>query len=213
MKEALFCELRAALENYDVEAARRAAQKVIDLNISAIQAIEFGLLPALRDIGKKFSSGEFFLPELMIGANIFKEAVAILEQKMSNENRPVKGTIVLGTVKNDVHDIGKNLVGTMLSTEGIRVVDIGVDCSPEKFIDKALEVNAQVIGASALLTFTLEKQRELIQVLQQRDLRNRFKVVVGGAAVDETWAREIGADGYADNAQDAVTLVSSFLGK
>jgi corrinoid protein of di/trimethylamine methyltransferase len=213
MKEALFGELRTALENFDVETAKRVAQKVIDTNISAIDAIELGLLPGLRIIGNKFSSGEYFLPELMLGAKVFKEAAAILEQKMPLGERPTKGTIVLGTVKNDVHDIGKNLVGTMLSMAGIRVVDIGVDCSTEKFIDKALEVNAQVIGASALLTITMEKQREIIEVLRRRDLKKRFKVVVGGAAVDETWAKEIGADGYAENAQEAVTLVSSLLGR
>ena len=212
MKEALFAELKTALENFDLETAKRVAQQVVDLNISGIEAIELGLLPGLRVVGSKFSSGEYFLPELMLGAKVFKEATNILEQKLSLEDRPTKGTIVLGTVKNDVHDIGKNLVSTMLSTAGIRVVDIGVDCSPEKFIDKALEVNAEVIGASALLTFTLEKQREIVEVLCQRNLRNRFKVVVGGAAVDGTWAKEIGADGYAENAQEAVALVSSFLG-
>jgi len=149
----------------------------------------------------------------MLAAKTFKEATKILEPKIAPGARDAKGTIVLGTVKNDIHDIGKNLVGTMLSLSGFRVVDIGVDCSAQQFIEKALEVNAQIIGASALLTLTLERQRELISTLQKMGLRQRFKVVVGGAAVDGTWAKEIGADGYGENAQEAVTVISALLEK
>ncbi len=211
MKEILFNALKTALETFNVQEAKRLAQQVVEQDISPLEAIESGLVPGMRVVGNKFSSGEYFLPELMLGAKVFKEAVSILEQKISRGEMPVKGTIVLGTVKNDIHDIGKNLVGTMLSTAGIRVVDIGVDCSADKFIDKALEEDAKVIGASALLTLTLEKQKDLIEVLHKRGLRDRFKIAVGGAAVDDTWAKEIGADGYAENAQEAVTVISALL--
>ena len=213
MKEVLFDELKTALEGFDDEAAIRAAQRIVADNLDSLEAIEKALLPGLKTVGEKFSSGEYFLPELMLAAKTFKEAVKILEPKIAPGARYAKGKIVLGTVKNDIHDIGKNLVGTMLSLSGFRVVDIGVDCSAQQFIEKALEVNAQIIGASALLTLTLERQRELISTLQKMGLRQRFKVVVGGAAVDGTWAKEIGADGYGENAQEAVTVISALLEK
>ena len=211
MKESLNEKMKAALEDFDMEATIGLAKEAVGLNIDAFEAIELGLLPGLKAVGDKFNSGEYFLPELMLGAEIFKKAAKILEQKISSEKLFPKGTIVLGTVKNDIHDIGKNLVGTMLSTAGIRVVDIGVDCSADQFVDKALEVNAKVIGASALLTMVLDKQKELIQVLNKRGLRKRFKVVVGGAAVSAEWAKRIGADAYAENAHEAITVISSLL--
>lgn len=211
MKEALFEELASAVINLDLQSACNLARRVVDSGLNALEAIEQGLVKGLKVVGDKFGSGEYFLPELMRGAKVVQEAVKILEPRLSGTSSSTKGTIVLGTVKGDIHDIGKNLVSTMLSANGVRVIDIGVDCSTEKFINKALEVNAQIIGASALLTLTITKQKELIETLEQKGLRDRFKVIVGGAAVDPTWAREIGADGYAENAHEAVNVVSRLL--
>jgi len=211
-REGLFENLKMAVENFDMQSATNLAQRIIDMDINPIGAIEMGLIPGLKVIGDKFSSGEYFLPELVRGATVVKEAMHILEQKLAWENVKLKGTVVIGSVKGDIHDIGKNLVGTMLSAAGFRVVDIGIDCSADQFINKALEVNADVIGASALLTMTVSKQKELIDRLNEKGLRNKFKVVVGGAAVDPSWAIEIGADGYGENAFEAVTMISSLLG-
>jgi len=211
-REDLFENLKMAVEHFDMQSATNLAQRIIDMDIDPIGAIEMGLIPGLKVIGHKFSSGEYFLPELVRGATIVKEAIHILEQKLAWENAKLKGTVVIGSVKGDIHDIGKNLVGTMLSAAGFRVVDIGVDCSADQFINKALEVNADAIGASALLTMTVSKQKELIDRLNEKGLRNKFKVVVGGAAVDPSWATEIGADGYGENAFEAVTMISSLLG-
>jgi len=211
-KEDLFKNLKKAVENFDIQSARNLAQRIIDMDINPIGAIEIGLIPGLKVIGDKFSSGEYFLPELVRAATAAKEAMHILEQKLAWENAKLKGTIVIGSVKGDIHDIGKNLVGAMLSAAGFRVVDIGIDCSADQFINKALEVNADVIGASSLLTMTVSKQKELIDRLNEKGLRNKFKVVVGGAAVDPSWATEIGADGYGENAFEAVTMISSLLG-
>ena len=142
-----------------------------------------------------------------------KESVSRVEDLIPKEKQVSKGKILMGTVEGDIHDLGKSLVGTMLSAAGFDVVDIGIDCPVNRFIDRALEEKADIIGASCLLTMTVLEQKKLIDRLKERGIRDKFKVMVGGAAVDRSWASEIGADGYGADLTEAVQIASKLLGK
>ena len=164
-------------------------------------------------IGEQFAIGEAFLPELVMSGEAMKAAVAMLEPEMKKRGtqREIFGKVVLATVEGDIHEIGKSLVGTMLTAAGFEVYDLGVDASPHKLIAKALEVNADIIAMSALLTTTMVKQRELIDDLEKEGLRSRFKVMVGGAPVTQDWFQKIGADGYSEDAIGAVNIAKQLM--
>jgi corrinoid protein of di/trimethylamine methyltransferase len=164
-------------------------------------------------VGEKYESGEYFLPHLIIAADGMKKAMALLEPELKSRGQQAEklGTVVIGTVHGDIHEIGKTLVGTMLSANGFEVHDLGVDVKVEDFINKARETNADAIGMSALLTTTMTVQRDVIEALEDRGLRSSVKVVVGGAPVTAEWAERIGADGHADDAVSAVSLLKKLL--
>jgi dimethylamine corrinoid protein len=187
--------------------------KSLEAGIEPLDIIENGLLPGLNTIGELFENEEIFLPELMRSAQIFQEAMALLQPKIREMGKVVKkkGTVVIGTVKGDMHYIGKNIVRLLMETAGFEVHDLGVDVDPFKFIVKADEVNADMIALSALLTTTLIGQKDLIEALKGQGKRERYKVLLGGGAVTKAWADEIGADGYAQNAYGAVELAKSFV--
>jgi dimethylamine corrinoid protein len=199
-----------ALEKDDVIAN---TAKSLEAGIEPLDIIENGLLPGLNTIGELFENEEIFLPELMRSAQIFQEAMALLQPKIREMGKVVKkkGTVVIGTVKGDMHYIGKNIVRLLMETAGFEVHDLGVDVDPCKFIVKADEVNADMIALSALLTTTLIGQKDLIEALKGQGKRERYKVLLGGGAVTKAWADEIGADGYAQNAYGAVELAKSFV--
>jgi dimethylamine corrinoid protein len=188
--------------------------KSLETGIGPLEIIENGLLPGLNTIGELFENEEIFLPELMKSAQIFQEAMALLQPKIRQMGTAVrkKGTVVIGTVKGDMHFIGKNIVKLLMETSGFDVHDLGVDVDPFKFIVKADEVNADMIALSALLTTTLIGQKDVIEALEGQGKREKYKVLVGGGAVTKTWADKIGADGYAQNAYGAVELAKSFVG-
>ena len=187
--------------------------KSLEAGIEPLDIIENGLLPGLNTIGELFENEEIFLPELMRSAQIFQEAMALLQPKIREMGKVVKkkGTVVIGTVKGDMHYIGKNIVKLLMETSGFEVHDLGVDVDPFKFIVKADEVNADMIALSALLTTTLIGQKDLIEALKGQGKRDKYKVLLGGGAVTKAWADEIGADGYAQNAYGAVELAKSFV--
>jgi corrinoid protein of di/trimethylamine methyltransferase len=187
--------------------------KSLKAGIEPLEIIENGLLPGLNTIGELFENEEIFLPELMKSAQIFQEAMALLQPKIREMGTAVKkkGTVVIGTVKGDMHYIGKNIVKLLMETSGFDVHDLGVDVDPFKFIVKADEVNADMIALSALLTTTLIGQKDLIEALKGQGKREKYKVLLGGGAVTKAWADEIGADGYAPNAYGAVELAKSFV--
>jgi 5-methyltetrahydrofolate--homocysteine methyltransferase len=161
----------------------------------------------IQQVGKLFASGEYFLPELIIGADAMKAALEILEPALvGDQKREVAGTIVLGTVEGDLHEIGKTLVGTMLTANSFRVIDIGVDKPAAEFIAAIKESGANLVGASALLTTTMLQQEKLIEALTEAGLRDQVKVMIGGAPVTDSFAKKIGADGYAEDAISAVDL-------
>jgi len=171
-------------------------------------------VPGIRLVGEQFRSGEMFLPDMMAAAVAMQKALVILEPEMlaRSVQREVLGRVVIGTVKGDIHEIGKNLVGMMLMANGFEVHDLGVNVTPEQFVEKVREVDANVVGMSALLTTTMVGQRAVIQALSDAGLRDGVKVIIGGAPVTRTWADEIGADGYSEDAAGAVTLTLTLLG-
>ncbi len=187
--------------------------KSLEVGIDPLEIIENGLLPGLKTIGEMFEDEEIFLPELMKSAQIFQGAMDLLQPKIQEMGTDVKnkGTVVIGTVKGDMHYIGKNIVKLLIETSGFDVHDLGVDVDPFAFIVKADEVNADIIALSALLTTTLIGQKDVIEALEGQGKREKYKVLLGGGAVTKAWADEIGADGYAENGYGAVKLVKSFI--
>ena len=204
-------ECKKAILSGDTKVAQNLAKKVIADNLDINSAIDTFSL-AIREAGDLFEEGEFFLPELMRSAEAMKAAMAIFEPIISEgkESRSL-GRVVIGTIEGDIHDIGKTLVASMLSAEGFDVHDLGADVPVSTFIDKALEVNADIICISALLTTTMVGQKRLIDTLKEKNLRDKFKVLIGGAPVSKQWTKEIGADGTAENAVSAVKLAKNLL--
>ena len=195
------------------EAVVAGAEKILETGADPLEVVEKGLLPGLNKIGEQFENEEIFLPELMKSAQIFQEAMKLLQPKIQEKGLAVKkrGTVVIGTVKGDMHYIGKNIVKLLMETSSFNVHDLGVDVDPFAFILKAEEVNADVIALSALLTTTLVGQKDVIEALEGQGKRGKFKVIVGGGAVTKDWADQMGADGYAENAYGAVDLARSFV--
>lgn len=189
------------------EDAEQLAKQALEEGLDPLTCINEGLTKGIQRVGELFANGEYFLPELIIGAEAMKKALAVLEPAMvGDQSRQVVGTVILGTVEGDMHEIGKTLVGTMLTANGFRVIDLGVDLSADKFISAIKENKAEIVGASALLTTTMLQQKKLVEALDEAGLREKVKVMVGGAPVTETFASEIGADGYAEDAISAVNL-------
>jgi trimethylamine corrinoid protein len=204
-------ECKNAILRGEINQAELLAQKALDEKLDINEAIDAFSL-AIREAGDLFEEGEFFLPELMRSAEAMKAAMTIFEPilKEGKEDR-VLGKVVIGTIEGDIHDIGKTLVAAMLSAEGFEVHDLGADVPVSTFIEKALEVDANLICISALLTTTMIGQKKLIDTLKEQNLRERFKVLIGGAPVSKQWVEEIGADGSAENAIGAVKLARKLI--
>jgi corrinoid protein of di/trimethylamine methyltransferase len=215
MSEELYKEMAQCIIDGDSDKSVELAQKAIELNMHPLEAITKGFVVGVNYIGDQFGKGEAFLPELVMAGEAMKAAVATLDPELRKlgEARETMGRVVLATVEGDIHEIGKTLVGTMLSASGFEVYDIGVDSPADKIIGKALEVNADIIGMSALLTTTMVRQREVIDELEKEGLRSRFKVIVGGAPITREWYEKIKADGYSEDAVGAVKLAKQLVGK
>jgi corrinoid protein of di/trimethylamine methyltransferase len=167
----------------------------------------------MDEVGELYSTGEYFLPDLILGGEAMKTALAVLEPalKASGQSREVLGVVVLGTVKGDIHEIGKSLVGSMLAANGFEVYDVGIDIEASEFVAKAQEVQADIVALSALLTTTMLHQRDVIEHLAEAGLRERVKVMVGGSPVTQGWADQIGADGFAEDAANAVVAAKKLM--
>ena len=215
MSEELYKEMAQSIIDGDSDIAVELAKKSIELNMHPLETITKGFVIGVNYIGDQFGLGEAFLPELVMAGEAMKAAVAVLEPELLKlgESREMLGKVVLATVEGDIHEIGKTLVGTMLSASGFEVVDLGVDQPSDKIIGKALEINANIIGMSALLTTTMVRQREVIEELDKEGLRPRIKVMVGGAPITRDWFLKIKADGYSEDAVGAVKVAKELLGK
>ncbi len=200
--------LAKAVEEYDKDKAMEMAKKALKEGIDPIRALEHGLGKGIREVGEKFQRMEVYLPNLVMAAEAMQAASNVLTSGLSKEEaeKAVAGVVILGTVKGDIHDIGKSLVSTMLSAAGFKVIDVGVDVPVFEMIRKAEDAGADIIAMSALMTTTVAEQHDLIQELKRRGLREKFKVLVGGGAVSKEYAGEIGADGYGRDMKEAVDV-------
>jgi corrinoid protein of di/trimethylamine methyltransferase len=214
MSQELFDAMKQSIVDGDPDLAAELARKAVAQGVNPLEALNQGFVPGVNYVGEQFSAGEMFLPDLVIAGEAMKAAVAVLEPELakSGGQREVLGKVVMGTIEGDIHEIGKTLVVTMLSATGFQVYDLGVDVPVMKFVEKAREVNADIVGISALLTTTMVKQKDVIEALEDSGLRPRVKVMVGGAPVTQSWAKEIGADGYSEDAVGAVAVAKQLVG-
>jgi trimethylamine corrinoid protein len=212
MSSELFEAMRQSIIEGDSDLSAELAQKAIEQGIDPVQALNDGFVPGVSYVGEQFGCGEMFLPELVLAGEAMKTAVAVLEPEFTKRGseRQILGKVVIGTIEGDIHEIGKTLVGTMLSASGFEVYDLGVDVSTQAFIDKAREVDADIIGVSALLTTTMVRQKNVIDALAEHKMTT--KVMVGGAPVTQDWAQEIGAHGYSEDAVGAVAVAKQLMG-
>ena len=211
----IFDNLSSAVVEGDLEKGRRMADEVLIRKIDPLKAVEYGLSKGMAIVGEGFETGDVFLPGLMTAADVFNSVMEILrpEIKAQNKQITVSGTVLIGTVRGDIHNIGKNIVATVLGTQGFDVVDIGIDNSPLKFIEEAEKRKADVIALSSLMTTTMPGQKEVIDTLMEMKLREKYLVIVGGGPVTEDWADRIGADGYGKSAAQAGETVRRWMAK
>ena len=215
MSDEILRKMAQSIIDGDADAAVTLAKESITANMDPLESISRGFVVGVNTVGEAFGRGEAFLPELVMAGEAMKMAVSTLdpELKKRGSQRQMLGKIVIGTVEGDIHEIGKSLVATMLSASGFEVFDLGVDTPGDKLIGKALEVNADVIAMSALLTTTMVRQREVIEELEKEGLRQKIKVMVGGAPVTRDWVATIRADGYSEDAIGAVGLAKKLMGR
>jgi len=215
MSVELFQKLINSLVDCDPDAAESLTRQALEAGLEPMAIIEQGLTKGMQIVGERFQCGDAFLPDLIIAAEGMQRAMQLLEPELlkRQQTREVAGVVVLGTVQGDIHEIGKTLVGTMLSANGFKVHDLGTDVPTETFITKVKETGANLLGLSSLLTTTMVVQREVIEALTAAGIRQQVKVMVGGAPVTRTWASQIGADGYAEDATGAVTIARQLVAK
>jgi 5-methyltetrahydrofolate--homocysteine methyltransferase len=207
-----FKEMQEALIAGNAQRVKELTEQAVRDGVSPADILNKGLVPGMAVIGERFKNNEVYVPEVLIAARAMKAGMAIIKPLLVEANVEPIGRVVIGTVKGDLHDIGKNLVGMMLEGAGFEVIDAGVDVAPEKFVSVAKEKNARLIGLSALLTTTMPSMKDTISKLESEGVRGEFKVMIGGAPVTQRYADEIGADGYAPDASSAVDLAKSLLG-
>jgi len=199
----------------DLDAAKSTVKESLRAGLDPLEIVENGLAKGIRIIGERYGRGEIFLTDLLMGAEVVKAGMELINPEIQKQKKELKkaGTMVIGTVAGDIHDLGKNIVAALFSAHGFEVVDLGVDVPDQAFIEKTRELEPDILGLSALMTATIPKQRDVINALKAAGLRERVKVMVGGAAVNQDFASEIGADGYAENANDAVTRAKALVGQ
>ena len=199
-------KLHDAILNGDAKTSAAAAQVALARNVPPIELVQHAMVPAMDEVGRRFECQDYFVPELLLSARAMKAALELLRPLLAASGAQPAGTVVIGTVQGDLHDIGKNLVAALLEGGGFEVIDLGADVAPEKFVETVRSTRANIVCLSALLTVTMLSMRTTIEGLKAAGLRERVKVLVGGAPVTRQFAEEIGADGYGENASVAVTL-------
>lgn len=204
-------KMQADLYRGNAAEVEAATQEALDSGMSAGEILHAGLLEGMDKVGADFKAGNLFIPEVLMAAKAMHAGLNLLHPLLAESDSPSRGTIVMGTVEGDLHDIGKNLVGMMLEGAGFEVIDLGTDVGPEAFVDAVRDGGVDLVGMSALLTTTMASMRDTIHVLTEAGLRERVKIIVGGAPVTAGFAKEIGADGYAEDAAAAVDTARALL--
>jgi corrinoid protein of di/trimethylamine methyltransferase len=213
MRDEALRAMQASIVNGAPETAAVLAQDALTAGFEPLDAINLGFVPGMHAVGEQFAQHTLFLPDMMASAEAMRAAMQVLEPELRKRGgeRPNAGTVVLGTTKGDIHEIGKTLIGTLLTAHGFKVHDLGVDVASDVFVANILKTGADVVGISALLTTTMRGQKSVIEAIERAGLRARVKVIVGGAPVSRRWAEEIGADGYGKDAASAVELVRGLI--
>jgi corrinoid protein of di/trimethylamine methyltransferase len=212
-KETLLNTLKQAVRDGEDGDAAQAAQALLDMKVAPLEIIKSCITPALDEIGIAFENGEAYLPELMLAGDAARAALDLIVPQISSEDaqQAVRGTVVIGTIFGDAHDIGKNIVIALLAAYGCKIIDLGINVPVRDYIETAQKENADIIAISSLITTSLPYQREIINQLRDRSMRDKFFVIVGGGPVTPEWTEQIGADGYGRDAKDAASLVMSLL--
>ncbi|HEY84479.1 MAG TPA: cobalamin-binding protein [Chloroflexi bacterium] len=213
MSNKLLMQIMTSIVEGEPEATIDLTRQAIKANLEPLTIIDDGLMPGMDIVGDRFQTGEYFLPHLIIAASGMKGAMELLEPELKARQQALEttGTMVIGSVAGDIHEIGKSLVGTMMSASGFQVHDLGVDVPVEAFIAKIKETGANLLGLSALLTTTMTVQRKIIMALEEAGIRDQVKVIIGGAPISQEWADTIGADGYAEDAVGAIELAKRLV--
>jgi len=205
-------EIYQAVLDGDLEQTKEKVQAALSSDMTASDILQNGLIATMGEVGRLFEEGDCFVPEMLVSARAMQAGLEILKPLLAQAGIEPVGKAIVGTVKGDLHDIGKNLVGMMLEGAGFKVIDLGVDVPAEKFV-AALQEGADILGLSALLTTTMPSMENTIKAIEAAGLRNRVKIIIGGAPVTAEYARQIGADGFAPDAGQAVTVAKSLIGK
>jgi trimethylamine corrinoid protein len=211
-KQALLEEARQAIIDCDSCKAEEASRKALEAGVEPYTIITEGLVPGITKVGDLFDRGELFLPELIMAAEAMKASTAICMAQVPESKAIAAKKVVIGTVEGDIHDIGKSLVISFLLANGFEVYDLGRDVPSEKFVEKVIEIKPDVVGISALLTTTMGGQKSVIEALKKAGLKDKVKTIIGGAPTNQSWADQIGADAYGENAVDAVRKIKQLTG-
>ncbi len=211
-EQEILAAAKKAIMDYDVAEAEKIAKEGLASGVDPVAMVEKGFVPGIVEVGDLFDAGELYLPELILAADAMKAGTSICEAAFPKGTIKAKKKVIMGTVEGDIHDIGKSIVVACLAANGSEVYDVGIDVPAEKFAEKAKEVAADVVGASALLTTTMEQQKKVVEAVKEAGLKGKVKIIVGGAPTSEEWAKKIGADAYGENAIEAVGKIKKLTG-
>ena len=210
-EEEMLSRIRDAIVNLDIDNIGRLCEEAVKAGVPAYEVVMDGMAKGMEIVGEKYERNEYFLAELIMAGETMKEGMKVLEPYLKAGELKKIGKVVIGTVRGDLHDIGKNIVATLLSAAGFEVVDLGVDVPPEKFVEAVKENNPDIVGMSALLTTTMVEMEEVIKALKESGLRDKVKVIIGGAPITEEFAKKIGADAAAKDAVEGVNICKSWV--
>jgi len=210
-EEEILARLRDAIVNLDIEAVQKAAKDALEAGIPAYKAVMEGMAKGMEIVGQKYEDGEYFLAELIMAGETMKEGMTVLEPHLKAGDIKTAGKVVIGTVRGDLHDIGKNVVVTLLKAANFEVIDLGVDVSPEQFIEAVKKHNPDIVAMSALLTTTMIEMESVIEGLKKSGLRDKVKIIIGGAPITPEYAEKIGADAAAKDAVEGVRICSEWM--
>jgi len=212
-KEEILGRIRDAIVNLDIDNIQRLCKEAVDAGIPAYEIVMNGMSKGMEIVGEKYERNEYFLAELIVAGEVMKEGMKVLEPYLKSGEVKRVGKVVIGTVRGDLHDIGKNIVATLLSAAGFEVIDLGVDVPPEKFVEAVKEYKPDIVGMSALLTTTMVEMENVIKALKEAGLRDKVKIIIGGAPITSEFAEKIGADAAARDAVEGVNICKLWMGE